>query len=454
MKKIVVVSLVGLILLASLAGCAKPKGSEADTGAGITAEQKEKLAQTLSPIVEKATNHLTLRQYDEVIAMFDDAMKKALPKDKLKEAWLETAGDIGKFEEITSIELKAETADKATMIASCKFTQKILLISYGFNSDNQISGLWLSYGTEEVAANETDVYKETPVELGFKEPLLKGMLTLPKNVENPPVVIFVHGSGTSDMNETIGACKPFEDLAYGLAEHGIASIRYDKRYYANPETLAADLKTLTIKDEALGDVGAAISLAKGRDDIDKSKIYILGHSLGGMLIPKIAEENSDIAGAISMAGTLRKIEDIMRDQTVESLEASGLSKEEQAAQLDKADEMYAQIKAINSDEGEAIFGYPATYWNSLNQIDGVALAKKLTIPLLILQGSADFQVYPETDFKLWKDTLSGKDNATFKEYEGLNHLMMPTTGARDITDYDTANNVAKEVIDDIAAFIK
>ena len=63
---------------------------------------------------------------------------------------------------------------------------------------------------------------------------LNGILTLPENVgKTVPAVVFVHGSGSSNMDEKVGKLTPFKDLAEGLAKHGIASIRYDKRSFAH-----------------------------------------------------------------------------------------------------------------------------------------------------------------------------------------------------------------------------
>ena len=63
---------------------------------------------------------------------------------------------------------------------------------------------------------------------------LNGLLTLPEKTVKPvPAVVFVHGSGSSNMDEKIGRVTPFKDLAEGLARHGIASVRYDKRSFAH-----------------------------------------------------------------------------------------------------------------------------------------------------------------------------------------------------------------------------
>lgn len=79
----------------------------------------------------------------------------------------------------------------------------------------------------------------------------------------------------------------------------------------------------------------------------------------------------------------------------------------------------------------------------LNNLNYEELASDLDIPVLILQGTDDEQVFAETDFQLLKTVYAGKE-ATFKLYDGLDHLFMR----------DKEEKVDKEVINDIAKWIK
>lgn len=98
-------------------------------------------------------------------------------------------------------------------------------------------------------------------------------------------------------------------------------------------------------------------------------------------------------------------------------------------------------------------GLPESYWLSLNAIETPAILGELDIPMLIMQGGADFQVSAENDFGAFKELLKGRENVEFKLYEGLNHLFMPTSGKRDLSEYEAKSNVAVEPIEDIARFI-
>ena len=97
---------------------------------------------------------------------------------------------------------------------------------------------------------------------------LNGILTLPDSMTDPvPAVIFVHGSGASNMDEKVGKITPFKDLAEGLAKHGIASIRYDKRSFVHGFKLVKE-KNVTVKLETIEDAILATELLKNKTILD------------------------------------------------------------------------------------------------------------------------------------------------------------------------------------------
>ena len=150
---------------------------------------------------------------------------------------------------------------------------------------------------------------------------LNGVLTLPENTDTPvPAVVFVHGSGSSNMDEKVGKLTPFKDLAEGLAKHGIASVRYDKRSFAHAVKLLKDKSfTLTVKEETVEDAVLATELLKRDSRIDPERVFIIGHSMGGMLAPRIDAEGGNYRGLILLAGTPRKLEEVLIEQSEEAL---------------------------------------------------------------------------------------------------------------------------------------
>jgi RNA polymerase sigma factor (sigma-70 family) len=307
---------------------------------------------------------------------------------------------------------------------------------------------WIRKSVKKTAAMRTQTEQ---IKIGGDSALLDGLLLIPEAVGSPPVVIMIQGSGQHDYDETIGANKPFRDIAEGLAQQGIASIQYHKRYYQYPETAPPNI---TVEDEVTNDAGWAVQYPKSREELRNSRIYILGHSLGGMLAPYIARVYPEVAGIISMAGSPRKLEDIMLDQQTAILQALKDKTETEKASIAEALRSHVdRIKSLEQDTQEAILGIPASYWASLNKLDIAGTSKDLSIPMLIQQGSADFQVYADIDYILWQDILKGKSNVTFKLYDNLNHLFMPTLGKRDAGDYALRSAVSERVIYDIADWI-
>ena len=166
------------------------------------------------------------------------------------------------------------------------------------------------------------IQEKITVGLGTEYPL-KGILTLPDKLDKPvPAVVFVHGSGSSNMDEKVMKLTPFKDLAEGLAERGVASIRYDKRSFAHGMKMLRDKNLfITVKEETIEDAVLATEMLRKDPRIDSDNIYIIGHSMGAMLAPRIDAEGGNYKGIIMMAGTLRRLEEVMIEQNNEALQS-------------------------------------------------------------------------------------------------------------------------------------
>lgn len=302
-------------------------------------------------------------------------------------------------------------------------------------------------------AESADFY-EIPVEIGEGKRKLGGFLTVPKGKAISHTAVLVHGSGPQDMDSTVGASKnkPFRDLAYGLAREGIAVLRYHKRTYQYPEVFTS---ASTISDEMLDDAGAAVELAERHPLLDKSSVVVIGLSLGGMMGPAIAAENRSVAGLVLMAGSPRKLEDIILEQNRRALELSNMDAAGKERHMEEAARVAEKIRTLEDGVSEALyFGASAAYWRSLNAIDVPAAASKLAIPVLAVQGEADFQISPDRDYGEWKKLARRGKNWTFILYPGLNHLFMPASERRDVGEYDRENHVDEKVLRDLGDWIK
>ncbi|MCL2352774.1 MAG: stalk domain-containing protein [Firmicutes bacterium] len=299
---------------------------------------------------------------------------------------------------------------------------------------------------------------------------LGGTLSIPKGAQEPyPCVVLVSGSGPNDRDETINSDKPFKDIADYLASKGIAALRYDKRTKTYGAKMIKELGgSLSVNEEYVEDAVAASKLAKADPRIDASRVFIAGHSEGGMLAPRIEAAGGDFAGIIIMAGSPRNLDDIMYDQLMAQAELyKGTADYDLAmAQMAKIRQGFDSIKAMTDEEakntdmstilGGLGGGASAYYFKEMDDRPAAGYIAKIDKPFLIMQGMSDIQIYPEVDFKAYKELFDGRANAVFKSYDGLTHLFMTATENDTVGNpkaYTTPEHVDAQVLRDIADWI-
>jgi dienelactone hydrolase len=266
----------------------------------------------------------------------------------------------------------------------------------------------------------------------------------------------VHGSGPNDRDETIGPNKPFRDLAWGLASRGIAVLRYEKRTRVYRGAFLDPAKGFTVKEESVDDALAAAALLRRNPAIAPDRVFILGHSLGGMLIPRIGLRDKDAAGFIILAGATRKGEEAIIAQLEYIASLDGAISEAESGRLREYRKTAARIKELGPEDlgsEEVLFGAYAGYWLDLEDYDPPLSARDLERPLLILQGERDYQVTAE-DYENWKRGLASTPGVTFKLYPELNHLFIAGEGKITPAEYQRPGHVSEEVIEDIAGWIQ
>src|SRR5262249_49102198 len=136
-------------------------------------------------------------------------------------------------------------------------------------ADGKVEGFLIQPAAPPPAATRSDLpsreVKFAPAHRGE----LPGTLLLPKGRGPFPAVVFVHGSGPNDREEAVGGTRVSRDLADGLADRGIASLRYEKRTKARPEDYRG---AYTVDDETTDDAVAAAAFLRTQAEIDPKRI--------------------------------------------------------------------------------------------------------------------------------------------------------------------------------------
>ncbi|MCL2046028.1 MAG: alpha/beta fold hydrolase [Oscillospiraceae bacterium] len=450
-----------LCLLCLLGACSKTTAPEASEQSGdIDWAFYNELAETYVTAMANS-------DFDQAYEMFDDTMKLLVSVSALEtEIWTPIIEEAGAFEEILSIRNVPYDGYYICFTIS-RHEDSGVILQIVFSEKGFVAGLFVNeYITiEDRELISHDGFTDYPILLGDgTEFPIYGLLSMPDDiVEKIPAVVLVHGSGSHDMDETVFLNKPFRDIAEYLAANGIAAIRYDKRAFTHGlKMLELFGNDMTIYEETIEDAILAAELLKADYRIDPDRVFILGHSLGGMLAPRIHAQGGSFAGIISLAGSPRSLLEIAYDQQLLMLEAmpEGEEKTTALAEFVPYDEQIAALMDLSEEEAKttAILGNASLYYfREMEEHPVSDYIENIHVPFLILQGADDFQIFADIDYVLWQELLAGRDNVTYKLYEGLNHLFMPSIGASIMEfqdEYLIESRVETQVLQDIVEWIK
>jgi alpha-beta hydrolase superfamily lysophospholipase len=274
---------------------------------------------------------------------------------------------------------------------------------------------------------------------------LAGTLTLPVTGSKPyPAVVTITGSGQQTRDEDLWPLlpdyRPFRQMAERLGRVGVAVLRMDDRGVGGSGGAPG-----TTADYA-NDVRALVAWLRKRSDIAAGKIFLLGHSEGGMIAPLVAATDSRLAGIVLLAGPAETGRAILTYQFSRPIEtAPGLTDSVRRAELAQVPARVDQFARANA----------WTKW--FIDYDPLPTARTVKVPVLILQGALDRQISAgQADTLAAAMRAAGNRDVTEKVFPGLNHLFLHTTGDGSPVEYpglkDTA--VPAAVLDEIAAWVK
>ena len=403
-------------------------------------------------ISTRLLDHLDRGEFAAAEAMFDEALRAAVPKDTLAAVWQSLPGATARGEAELSREDATQVLRTPLHRAGTTFVATIAV-----DADGRVSGLLVRPLAAEVAPPppipaDAD-YAEMETQVGEGAAALPATLAIPRGTGPFPAVVLVHGSGPHDRDETIGPNKPFLDIARGLAAQGIAVLRYEKRTKARPQDFTGG--TFGVDDETTNDAVLAVDALRKAAGIDPKRIFVLGHSQGGMMAPRIASVSGHVAGLVLMAAPARSLLDIVIEQNRRlAVLDDGKTSD---AERDAIAQLTAQVRQTRDPATDiatrTLLGQPAGYWRSIDAVDPVADAAAVALPMLVLQGARDIQVV-DADWGRWRGAFHADDKVSFKLYEKLNHLGIAGEGEGSLAEYQQPGHVDATLIDDVAAWIK
>ncbi len=445
MKRILSAIVIMFLAVTLFAGCAQQQQQPDD---------QQPPVKTIEDIAVQLVTLLMENNYTGVYGFFNTSITSQITADDFANIWTQQiSAPNGNITRIVRIRSTNESGYSVVYV-TCNFSKVLFLdVKISFNAEEKVVSLLVvptleAFGYSPPSYVNLRSFTEENVSFGSEHWKLPATLTIPNGTGPFPAVLLVHGSGPNDRDETYGPNKPFKDLAWGLASRGIAVFRYEKRTKQYPEEFGM-LQNFTVQDETIADAVAGVNFLFNSSVVDHSKIFILGHSLGGMLAPRIALQNDHITGLVIMAGPTRHLEDLILEQSRYLANLSGLNQSVEIAELER---LVMQVKNLDMNQSEDVLGAPKSYWADLATYDPVETARLLDVPLFILQGERDYQV-TLTDFAQWNETFFESPSVILQTYPSLNHFFIAGTGVPTNAEYLIEGHVAEEVISDIASWI-
>ena len=310
--------------------------------------------------------------------------------------------------------------------------------------------LFLSFAAGLANAQiETSVGVEHAATLDTGTGVLRGTIMAPAREAAVSIVILIAGSGPTDRNGNTlglpGVNDSLKLLAKALAASGIASLRYDKRGVGESRTAGPKESDLRFEMYV---ADAAMWVRQLKADRRFSTVTVLGHSEGS-LIGMLAVENSGADAFISVAGVARRASDLLRDQLRPKLSGELAQQNEQLlASLEQGKFIGTVPAALMALYRPSVQPYLAS-WMRYTPAEAI---KKLSVPVLIVQGTTDAQVGVAEAEAL----KHSRPEAEIAIVNGMNHVLktVPVDPTKQQASYvDPALPVAPELVDRVRAFV-
>ncbi|WP_313108939.1 alpha/beta hydrolase [Stutzerimonas nitrititolerans] len=295
-------------------------------------------------------------------------------------------------------------------------------------------------------AQSMTLLNQTPA-LEVPDGRLYGSLLLPKSDRPLPVALLIAGSGPTDRNgnNPMGHNDSLKRLAQSLAKQGIASLRYDKRGVGKSLALAPDERDLSV-EAYVADAAAWIEELQG--DPRFSSVILIGHSEGA-LIASLAAARQPVAALITLAGSGRPIDDVLREQLQGRLPPTLL-----ASSHYLIDELRAGRTHQPVPEALEVLFRPSVqpYLISLFRQDPAQAFAQADAPALIIQGTHDMQVGIEDARALQRS----RPDAELALISGMNHVLriVPAQPQQQLASYNEPDRpIAQALTERIMKFL-
>lgn len=423
-----------------------------------TAPQRHDAAADPEAIARDLVDELRSGKFASAAQRFAPPLASAVPVSVLEASWKGEQAKVGAIAHAGAPSREAMPGGLTRLRVPLLGDAGTLTVILSVDGAGRVQGLRLettaqhSWSTPDYANPAT--FDERDIALHAESLTVGATLSVPRTAAPHPGVVLLSGGGPFDRDETTGPNKPLKDLAWGLASRGIAVLRFDRVSHTHADYVARS-PGFTMSDDYVPHALEGIRQLQSWPGVDPARVYVVGHSMGGKIAPRVAQHAPTIAGLVILAGDTQpmhvaavRVARYLASLAPPRLDASAVAMiERQSARV--ADPSLSAV----SPASELLFGYSGAYWLDVRGYDPVATAQRLSCPMLILQGGRDYQVTIEDDLGGWQRGLAGRENVTIRVFPADDHLFFAGEGESTPADYQVPRHVDEEVVEVVGAWV-
>jgi pimeloyl-ACP methyl ester carboxylesterase len=271
---------------------------------------------------------------------------------------------------------------------------------------------------------------------------IDAVLSMPPNVERPPVALLIAGSGSTDRDGNGPQLKPatMKKLAEQLAAHGIASLRYDKRGANGWKPAFGKPEDFRFKNY-IDDAASLVEFLRGKF----ARIVPVGHSEGG-LVAILTARRVPVDRLVLLVTSARKQGDLLKAQLEKKLPPDKFEPIAKAI-----DNIMAGQVVDPPPQGLPISPAMQPSIASAFTEDPIDPLKQLIIPTLIVGGGRDRQL-PRLDMIALSAAAPAAKTLWLPD---MNHVLVDVANDdEDLKSYnDPALPLDPDLVDAVSAFI-
>ena len=398
----------------------------------LNAQSRDEVDQALNKFQSQYNN----KQYSDIYRNFSDRITKQINEDMIKKTMAQQFDQFGDLKSYSHV--KEEGQFSYYKVVFSKTTQTLVM---SLDEAKKIEVFrFVPYTPDGAPRVQSNFVYESP------NGKIYGSLEMPDAKKPVPVVLMVAGSGPTDRNcnQQGMETNTFKMIADSLRKAGIASVRYDKRGVGESAAALNDESKLVF-DDMVKDAAGFIKMLKA--DKRFSHVIVMGHSEGS-LVGMIAAARENAAAYVSVAGLGERADKIIVRQIAAQSEELSLKAAFMLDSMQKGNTVQNVDPALQSLFRPSV----QPYIKSWIKYDPQEEIKKLSCPVLVLQGTTDLQV-PTEEADLLK---AAYPKATLKIVDGMNHVLKaaPADRAANIATYTQPGlPVSKDATTALVSFV-